>query len=148
MLGKSKYEYCSWIMKPETWGGEIEISILAEHFSAEICVIAIESMTYKIYGEGGSKRIFLLYDGIHYDAITRNFQEDGPKEIDITTFEVTDTDAVVNALYVGKQLKEARKFTNTSSFTLLCMDCNTGLKGQEDAVQHGMTTGHQNFRQV
>ena len=107
MLGKSKYEYCSWIMKPETWGGEIEITILAEHFQVEICVIAIESLTYKVYGLGGQTRIFLLYDGIHYDAITKNFIQDGPKETDITQFDVSDSDAVTNALYLGKELKDA-----------------------------------------
>ncbi|CAM9835025.1 unnamed protein product, partial [Choristocarpus tenellus] len=28
MLGKAPEEYCSWIINPSSWGGEIELSIL------------------------------------------------------------------------------------------------------------------------
>jgi hypothetical protein len=48
---------------------------------------------------------------------------------------------------IGKELHDQRKFTNVSTFSLQCMVCGMGLVGQEDAVSHAMSTGHQNFGQ-
>lgn len=76
ILGMSKKDYSKWILNPEKWGGEIEIVILSDYFEVQICVIYIEALTYKVYGESYAKRIYLLYDGLHYDPITRNYMEE------------------------------------------------------------------------
>ena len=39
ILGKPNKEYCDWILKGESWGGAIEISILNKYFSVEIDVV-------------------------------------------------------------------------------------------------------------
>ena len=36
VLGKSPAAYCEWITKDESWGGEIELSLLCHHFQAEV----------------------------------------------------------------------------------------------------------------
>lgn len=70
-LGKSNEEYCEWILKPESWGGAIEVSILSNFYGIEIAVVDIINGIINHFGEdqkfGG--RSFLLYDGIHYDPL-------------------------------------------------------------------------------
>ena len=39
VLGKPNDEYCQWILKGESWGGAIEISILTKYYSIEIDVV-------------------------------------------------------------------------------------------------------------
>ena len=39
ILGKPNDQYCSWILKGESWGGAIEISILNKYYSVEIDVV-------------------------------------------------------------------------------------------------------------
>jgi len=148
ILGKPVEEYCSWIMNPEKWGGEIELVILADFYKTEISVVSVESLVSKDYGLGAQNRIYLLYDGIHYDPMTRNFAEEAPRETDITQFDPSDQFASQGALFSAYETQKARSFTNTSTFALLCGECNTGFKGQEEAVAHSKETGHTNFQQV
>ena len=77
ILGKSKSDYCTWILNPDKWGGEIELTILAGHYKVQIIVIYVEGLTHRSYG-AGETCIYLMYDGIHYDPIARNMFEDAP----------------------------------------------------------------------
>ena len=38
-LGKPNAEYCQWILKGESWGGAIEVSILSQYYAVEIDVV-------------------------------------------------------------------------------------------------------------
>ena len=54
-----------------SWGGSIELEILAAYFQCEL--VAIDVQTLQQYHHGDSKhsrRAFLLYNGVHYDAIS------------------------------------------------------------------------------
>lgn len=64
-------DYVQWIMKTESWGGGIELSILAEFYEMEISVVDIQSLHVSKFGEDKnySQRMLLLYDGIHYDPM-------------------------------------------------------------------------------
>jgi ubiquitin thioesterase OTU1 len=53
--------------------------------------------------------------------------------------------AAVEALI--KRLHDGKKYTDTANFTLRCGTCNTGLKGEKEAVEHAKATGHQNFQE-
>merc|ERR1712176_872972 len=70
-LANSNAEYCSWIQKPDSWGGAIELSVFAEYFKCEIAAFDISTVRRDLYGEGCryKQRVMLIYDGIHYDAI-------------------------------------------------------------------------------
>ncbi|ETV96648.1 hypothetical protein, variant 4 [Aphanomyces invadans] len=89
-LGRPVNEYCAWIMDSKSWGGEIELSILSAHFRVEMLVFDVVSMTRLCYGEdqGFTQRLFLLYDGIHYDAIAETGHR-GPNS-DKTLFAIND----------------------------------------------------------
>jgi ubiquitin thioesterase OTU1 len=46
-----------------------------------------------------------------------------------------------------QQLHESKAYTDTANFTLRCGVCNTGLKGEKEALEHAKKTGHQNFQE-
>jgi len=71
VLGKSNKSYCEWIQNPNSWGGAIEVSILANFYGLEIAVIDTQSGSISKFGEDKNfpHRVFLIYDGIHYDPI-------------------------------------------------------------------------------
>jgi hypothetical protein len=50
ILGKSPKDYCLWILQKESWGGGIELMILAEHFKTEIVAVDIVNLRYDIFG--------------------------------------------------------------------------------------------------
>lgn len=91
-LGRPVYEYCAWIQDDKSWGGEIEVSILAAHFQVEIVVFDVTSMSRLCYGEdqGYTQRMFLLYDGIHYDLVVESPSTTAPERQDTTLFSIND----------------------------------------------------------
>lgn len=70
-LGRANTEYCKWILKPESWGGAIELSILSKFYGLEIAVIDSINAIINRFGEDlhYAQRVFLIFDGIHYDPL-------------------------------------------------------------------------------
>ena len=73
-LGISNKDYIEKLMKKETWGSGPEIALFSEYYSVEIVVIIIQTCEVQYFGidKNYPERIFLLYDGIHYDPIVKN----------------------------------------------------------------------------
>lgn len=71
ILGRPNKDYVNWIKKPESWGGGIELSIMAEFYGVQISVVDTQSLNISCFGEDHNfaQRIFLIYDGIHYDPL-------------------------------------------------------------------------------
>lgn len=71
MLGRPNLEYCEWILRLDSWGGAIEVSILSSFYGMEICVVDIINAIIIRFGEDQNygTRAFLLFDGIHYDPL-------------------------------------------------------------------------------
>lgn len=71
ILGKPREEYCAWIQEENAWGGAIELSILANYFGVEIAVVDTINAIINNFGEDQKfpHRVFLLFDGIHYDPL-------------------------------------------------------------------------------
>ncbi len=92
-----------------------------------------------IYGEGKGYggTIYLLYDGIHYDALETS---SGDKVL-------TPGNGRIQGMVVAlaEELRKQRLFTDTGSFTLRCMVCSQGIVGNEEAQVHAKKTGHFNF---
>eukprot|EP00667_Euglena_gracilis_P015137 EG_transcript_15730 len=149
VLGKPNAEYCAWILKPESWGGAIELAILSERFQTEIRCLDVQTGRMHAFGEGqGYPRcVYAVYDGIHYDALAFTVCAGAPEEMDITLFAPGD-DAVRDAgLRLVAELQRTRQFTDVAGFTLRCLTCQTGLKGQQEAQAHAKETGHTNFNE-
>ena len=97
-LGRTSTEYAVWIQCDTSWGGGIELSILSENFQLEIDAIDIKILRVDNYGqiEKYETRIFLLYDGIHYDPM---FLDPESKSFPLQTiFPTSDDAALVKAL--------------------------------------------------
>lgn len=83
--------YISTILKPLTWGGAIELTILAAHFKTEITSIDVETGRVDRFtpqqDQTGTRGV-LLYSGIHYDAVSLAPFADAPGEWHQTIFPV------------------------------------------------------------
>jgi ubiquitin thioesterase OTU1 len=148
-LGKPNAEYCRWILESNHWGGAVELSILAKHFKREIAAYDIQTKRCDVYGqgEGYPERVMLLYDGLHYDAMVLTY-EGAPHDMDITMFPSRGPAADAAGRKASKVVNEAhaaRQFTDTANFTLRCLVCQKGLKGEKEALEHAKASGHSNF---
>ncbi|KAJ3218583.1 Cell morphogenesis protein PAG1 [Dinochytrium kinnereticum] len=152
ILGKPEADYAKWIKSPQSWGGAIELSIFSSHFNTEICSVDVSTLRVDRFGEGSNlpRIAVVMYSGIHYDALalTPERSMSTSKEFDVTVFERERGEGVVEAaLKLAMVWKEKRKFTDLATFTLKCGQCGTGLKGQKEAQEHAMKTGHASFNE-
>ncbi|KAL0484786.1 ubiquitin thioesterase [Acrasis kona] len=147
-LGQNPKEYCNWIKKTDSWGGAIELMILSKFYNIEICAHDIQTCRVDRYGQDLTDcniKIYLLYDGIHYDSMALNPIKDGPEDIDITLFNKEDTVSDDKAAQYVKAAHQRHEFTNVSEFDLRCLVCQKGLRGETEAREHAKSTGHVNF---
>ena len=83
--------YISTILKPSTWGGAIELTILAAHYNTEITSIDVETGRVDRFtppeGRAGMRGI-VIYSGIHYDTVSLAPFADAPGEWHQTLFPV------------------------------------------------------------
>ena len=145
-LGKLPVEYAQWIQDSEKWGGEIEMSILSKKLRVEIVAVDVQtSVLYKYDGNPEdadvSQRIYVIYDGIHYDAVVTG---EGQR-IFFPALEEDGKSSEAGCLVLARQLKEERQFTDMTGFDLKCLVCSKPLVGQKGAQEHAKETGHMNF---
>ncbi|XP_034192500.2 yod1 deubiquitinase isoform X2 [Osmia lignaria lignaria] len=146
-LGRPNSEYCKWISKPESWGGAIELSILSKFYGLEIAVIDSINAIINRFGEDQhyAQRVFLIFDGIHYDPLYLEPLDGGSIQ---TIFPTEDERMLLEAAELAREVKSSRQFTDIQKFTLMCNDCKIKLNGQMEAQQHAKETGHMNFGEV
>ena len=149
MLGKSNEEYCNWIKLETSWGGGIELSIISKYYAVEIAAVSIQNARIDLFGQEDrySKRIYVVYDGIHYDVLVKNYSENEEEATDVTMFPVEDQDTYNAALIYAQELREKRMFTDVGNFSLMCGVCSQGFVGEREAVIHATSTGHANFQE-
>lgn len=148
ILGRDNAEYCAWILLESNWGGAIEVSIMSQHYGIEFDVVDITNAMINRFGEDKhyAMRGFLLYDGIHYDPLyLESLSGDSQK----TLFSVEEEAYVYEmAENLAKEAKSSRQFTDVDKFTLKCIQCDSKLKGQNQATLHAKETGHTQFGEV
>jgi len=144
-LGRPVSEYQAWITHAEHWGGAIECAVLSDLLGLEVVAVDIRTGTPMRFGEdkGYARRICVIYDGIHYDALCR--PPAGASGTVETIFSTDDEAAMREARGVAGRRRASRQFVDTANFTLMCLVCNTGLKGTAEAQAHAKETGHTNF---
>jgi ubiquitin thioesterase OTU1 len=140
-------QYITTISKPTSWGGAIELGILAAHYSTEISSIDVETGRIDHFSpsEPGTSstgmRAILIYSGIHYDAASLAPMVEAPDEWHQTLFPIVrsrllfrfgkdsftaqkssgDSDPVLEAAkQLADILRSKKAFTNTSTFDLKC----------------------------
>jgi len=145
-LGQPNVDYCKWLSTCDKWGGAIELNVFSKYYETEINVADVQSGRIDRYGETESygNRVFLLYDGIHYDPL--GLESKG--EIIQTVFPATDFNIQVEALAIAEACKKQHQYTDLGGFSLRCLICRTPLTGQTQAQEHAKSTGHMNFGEV
>ncbi|KAJ2913220.1 hypothetical protein MD484_g7195, partial [Candolleomyces efflorescens] len=149
-------KYIETISKPSSWGGAIELAILASHYSTEIASIDVETGRIDKFspnensGPASGNRALVIYSGIHYDALSFSPMEEAPDEWHQTLFPIKDgsddNDSIlVAAKKLVDNLRAKKAFTNTATFDLRCEQCGQGLKGEKGARAHAEATGHTRF---
>ena len=148
ILGRTPEDYCKWILDKNNWGGAIELAILSAKYSIEIVAVDTQNVRFNRFGEDKnySKRIFVIYDGIHYDPLQMELF-DGSGKVK-TIFSTNDDYVLTQALELAREAKNSRQFTDVQNFTLKCMICKTRLTGQSQAQDHAKKTGHLEFGEV
>jgi len=147
-LGKPNREYCTWILNEEHWGGAIELSILSKYYGIEIVAVDTQNVRLNRFGEDMSyqQRIFLIYDGIHYDPLM--FEPLDNNQPIQTVFPTSNESILEMALEIAREAKASRQFTDVQNFSLRCLVCNAGLRGNAQARSHALETGHTNFGEI
>ncbi|CAK9438569.1 uncharacterized protein LODBEIA_P27930 [Lodderomyces beijingensis] len=155
ILGRPRKEYCGWIVKPESWGGAIELGILADWFDVRITCVDIESSSFiRIENElkKPTKFIVLIYSGIHYDVVAANAELNRTnKEHDQCMWSIdSETEKIIieSSKKLCKLLRDKDYSTNTTTFRVRCLDCYSILIGEVGASKHAEQTGHLNFGEV
>lgn len=149
ILGKKRLEYMEWIEKSTSWGGAIELEILAQYFGITIYSLDVANLRIDEYNPGKPRFVLLIYSGIHYDAVSLvpDLATDGNFENDITIFEEKEISEIIMGKFreLGKILNSNHYYTDTSKFTLKCFQCGKYIVGEKDAIQHVKSTGHSEF---
>lgn len=158
ILGRPRDEYIRTILSPNSWGGAIELTILAAHYKTEIASIDVETgridrFSSSKVGEPGAgaseSRVLLIYSGIHYDAAVLAPTPEAPQEFCASVVPASATvegERVLEALQaLATKLRAKRAYTNTATFDLKCEVCGQGLKGEKEARAHASETGHVKF---
>lgn len=151
ILGKPRQEYIRWILKENSWGGAIELQILAKHFYVTICSLDVSTLRVDRFNPGANSFIIIVYSGIHYDAAAATpLQEDHDNDLDVTVFQPDEQGSAVleSLLELGKNLKTQNYYTDTAAFLIKCKICGLQFKGEKSAIEHARLSGHSDFGEV
>ncbi|KAK9449946.1 uncharacterized protein V1518DRAFT_415131 [Limtongia smithiae] len=153
VLGQPRVQYCEWIQRPNSWGGAIEIAILAKHFESTILSIDVATGRVDSFNPDKKSFVVLIYSGIHYDALALAPEGVGASmsDFDQTVFETDggDGDVIITAAkQLAGVLKERHYFTDVAKFSIKCNSCGSMFRGERQAEEHFAATGHVNFQEV
>ena len=156
LLEKPVKEYAEWILNPEKWGGEVELLILSQYLHVQISAIDIRTGNLLTYGDDNidNKRIYVIYDGVHYDAIillsNKSTSTSGniQQQEEITIFDSNNKIIELEVQNLAKSLYNKKQYINLSTGNIECKICFMKLSGETAAVEHAKLTGHQNFGQI
>lgn len=125
---RPREEYMLTILKPNTWGGAIELAVLAKHYNTEIASVDVETGRIDRFAPAAESdsgnRCVLVYSGIHYDAATIAPMLDVPDDFHQTIvpreLEGNDDAVLQAAKKLADKLRAKRAYTNTATFDLRC----------------------------
>eukprot|EP01062_Namystynia_karyoxenos_P050194 TRINITY_DN38919_c0_g1_i1.p1 TRINITY_DN38919_c0_g1~~TRINITY_DN38919_c0_g1_i1.p1 ORF type:complete len:279 (+),score=65.71 TRINITY_DN38919_c0_g1_i1:78-839(+) len=101
LLGMPNTAYQDWIRDPFSWGGGVELAVLARHYGVAITVGSPGPGGGALHTVAGSgdcgRRILLLYTGSHYDPVVGVAEEDSPVTEETRIFHTADGAEAVDA---------------------------------------------------
>lgn len=71
LLGMAPDAYVNWLLRTDSWGGELELLVLSKLYNTEVIAIDLQSLRLEHMGkgEGYATMVFMVYTGTHYDAV-------------------------------------------------------------------------------
>ena len=152
ILGMEREEYISKIEDPSCWGGAIELKIFSDILETQIASIDIQTGRVDIFGEteNFTKRIYILYNGIHYDPLVMNYLGNEENlDCDITIFEHEDYDKLIKFKNLSEELKKEGKFVDLNNINnYRCCECKEEFQEQNGAMLHGQKFNHWEFEEI
>ena len=152
ILGSAPSEYCARMLRPDSWGGAIELGIIAETFQLEICSVDVRTNNIFKFGEDQyDMRCVIIYSDIHYDRVAEVFVDDQEEmEFDVTRWAVASSDHILqHTKEMCRKLKEEHHYyTDTSGFVVMCNDCGWIGQGQKALAEHSLKTKHTNITEI
>ena len=143
----SKEDYIKLIENTSTWGGAVELKLFSDIFQTQIASIDVQTNRVDIFGEDKNypQRIYLLYNGIHYDPLVMtNNQND-----EIKIFAYDDHETLFAMQNYCKLFKDINDYVDVKNInTMKCLDCNLLFESQDDALLHGTNYNHWNFEEL
>lgn len=154
-------EYVRWITDERSWGGAVEISIVARHFNIEIDSVDVQHVaTFHFnhpphpgddwidpFDDGSvpapTARGLVCYTGQHYDLFVFNRSSTSAAATDETLFAMDDPVPGEMALEMCQRMNERGSYADTVE--TFCKICRAKLVGNHGVLNHGSKTGHYNF---
>ena len=72
LLGKTNTDYTQWLLKSESWGGGIELTVFSEHYKVELDVVDIQTQRVDRFGETMCAIYMYTYCNMYMYAWTFN----------------------------------------------------------------------------
>jgi ubiquitin thioesterase OTU1 len=151
ILGMSKKKYREQIIQPNTWGGAIELNIFSHIFKIQIASMDVQSGRVDIFGEleEYDRRIYVIYNGTHYDPLVMNLYESTSSETDVTIFTPEDYENFVMFKEYVQSFKNKGECINLSNMSnIKCNICTEEFFNNNIALKHGQEYGHWDFKQI
>ncbi len=148
LLDQPKDNYIEFIQNPKNWGGALEVKMFSEIFKKQIVCIDVKTNRADIYGEDKEypQRIYLLYNGIHYDPLVMNFDTGSDPSFDITIFDSNDSETFELMKCLLLEYKNQGDFVEF--YNLECKACTEKFKNENEAVEHSINYNHWDFSQI
>ncbi|KXJ89334.1 hypothetical protein Micbo1qcDRAFT_165386 [Microdochium bolleyi] len=145
--------YCARMLRPDTWGGAIELGIISEVFELEVCSVDVKTNNVYRYGEGQGyrQRCILVYSNIHYDRIAESLVPgSADADFEVVRWDVETSDGyLVKAQELCRILREEHHyFTDTSEFVVSCNECGWIGQGEKQVALHATKTGHTDISEI
>merc|ERR1712039_449570 len=129
---------------PSSWGGFVDLIVLSECFQTQISVVSLDGLTWTHYPDDASlyeRRIYLVYNGVHYDAIVG-----ASCSGEMRSFSPHDGATQAKVMALAAELQTA--ITSESLKVYECEECKAAFLNPVEAAAHCFDSGHASFREV
>ncbi len=148
LLDQPKEQYIEFIQNPKNWGGALEVKMFSDVFKVQIACIDVKTNRADIYGEDAKyqNRVYLLYNGVHYDPLVMNFDISSDPLTDVTIFDSNDTEVFELMKCLLLEYKNQGDFVEF--YSMKCECCSEQFKNESEALDHMINFGHDKFTQI
>ena len=148
LLDEPKDKYLEFIQNPKNWGGALEVKMFSDIFNIQIVCIDVKTNRADIYGEDKQypQRIYLLYNGVHYDPLVFNYDVSADSLTDITIFDSNNESIMILFKSLLLEYKNKGEYADFSS--MKCKICDIKCINENEALEHSINTQHWEYDNI